>query len=112
MGEVIGDLFALGVVPRTIANAISGVDRVRALRAQVGVEGLRATRRGGERLAELVGAGQSAKICSMAGACAGNEKAHGLRWRLRGLLCKRQERSRHRYRHRANNKLNLVHSRL
>src|SRR5882762_895950 len=48
IGKVIGDLFALGVVPRATANAVSGIDGVRALRAQVGVERFGASRCGGE----------------------------------------------------------------
>src|SRR5712664_2444484 len=62
--RVIGDLFSLGVIPGTIPDAISRIDSVRAAGAEVGVEGLRASRRSGERLADLVGAGQATKIGS------------------------------------------------
>src|SRR5882762_8022786 len=92
ISKVIGDLLALGVVPGATADAVSGIDGVRALRAQVGVESLRASRGGGERLAELIGAGQATKVGPMAGTRAGDEKAHGLRGSLRRLLRECQER--------------------
>jgi hypothetical protein len=110
IGKVIGDLFAFGVVPGATADAVSGIDGVRALRAQVGVEGFRAPRRGRERLADFIGARQATKVGPMAGTGARDEKAHGLRRSLCGLLRECQERPCDRQRDGGNNKVNLLHS--
>jgi len=93
IGKIIGHLFAFGVVPGATADTVPGIDGVRALRAQVGVESFCTSRRGRKRLADLIRAGQAAKICSMAGTRASDEKAHGLRGRLRRLLRECQERT-------------------
>jgi hypothetical protein len=78
--DVARDALAPGVVPGALADAVARIHRRRAipaLRAEVGTPGLAAGARGaGKRLADAVGAGQSAEVGALARSGAGNEKAH------------------------------------
>src|SRR6202043_1259677 len=86
IGEAIRNLFALGVVPRTAADAVARVDgglTIPKAGAEVGMPGfIPAACRGGKRLADSIGSGRTAEIGSFARTGAGNEKAHRLRRRL------------------------------
>ena len=77
-----GDESAARVEPRTVADAVTRVDRARTLRAQVGVPDHRRTAAGrrAHRLAVRVGAGQAAVVGAVALADAGDEERHRL-WR-------------------------------
>src|SRR5262245_38579582 len=76
LGEVFRDDEALGVQPRAAADAVAGVDRVRALGAQVSAPGLRprAGRRA-EELAELVCPVEAAEVTALSRTCARDEEA-------------------------------------
>ena len=81
----LGDDHALGVHPRTLANAVARVHRPGALRRQIGVPGLAAgAHRLGKLLAMLVGTGQAAEIGALARTHAGHEETHIGLQRLRG----------------------------
>jgi len=111
--DVVGDFFALGVIPGTVSDAVTRVHGVRTLRAEISVERLRTSGGGRERLAGLISAGQAAEIRSMARSGAGDEKAHRRRGSLWcGLLRESQECSRDRQRCGGNNELKFLHSRL
>src|SRR6185369_2503356 len=72
VGDALRDHLALGVLPGALADAVLGVDRLVALRAQVGMPSVAArARRLRERLAVLVGAGEAAVVGAFAGAGAG-----------------------------------------
>src|SRR5438876_2749271 len=72
IGHVFRNDNAFGVLPRTGADAILGVDRLRTLRAEIGAPCPTAgARRSGHRLAELVGAFETAEVGALAGADAG-----------------------------------------
>jgi hypothetical protein len=89
VGDVVGDLGTLGVVPRAGADAVAGVDGLFAthgLLAQIGAPGLRAAGRRGQRLAMLVGTLEAAEFGAVPWAGARQEEAH----RLRGILGKRR----------------------
>ena len=68
---------ALHVLPRTAADAVAGVDGLRALGAQVGAP-LAAARpdRGGQGLAQLVRARQATEVGALSGSGAGDEEGH------------------------------------
>ena len=72
-----------------MADAVAGIDGGRPgvrLRAEIGLPGAPArSNRRGERLAVRVGACEPAQVAALAGAGAGNEKAHAL-WRVRRVL--------------------------
>src|SRR6478672_2456480 len=77
LGHVFRDDLALRVLPWALADAIAGVDRPGALRAEIGVPRLAAgAGRRGELLAVLVGAVESAQIAAVADRRARDEKAH------------------------------------
>src|SRR5439155_10348245 len=88
LGDVLGDHDALGVLPWSLADAIARIHRGRTvgrLRREIGVPGL-ATGSGRlrQRLAVIVGAGETAEIAAIADAVAGQEEAGVGRLRLRG----------------------------
>ncbi|MCY1437422.1 hypothetical protein D9M71_535830 [compost metagenome] len=78
--EILGDDHALGVLPRPVADAITGVHRggsAGSTGAQIGTPGVLARTAGSAQfLAELVGAGQAAKVGALARAMAGDEEGH------------------------------------
>ena len=65
--DALGDHRALGILPRTLADAVAGVHRAVALRAEISVPGLAG---GARRLRELaalrVGAGEPAEVGALA----------------------------------------------
>src|SRR4029450_2445563 len=76
LGEVLRDDDALGVQPRSAADAVAGVDRAGALGAQIRAPGLRARAGGGaQELAELVSAVEAAEIAALSRARAGDGEA-------------------------------------
>jgi len=79
---------ALGVLPRTLADAVTGIDGTalgRPVAAQIGVPRLAARAHGRcQLLAMGVGASEAAEIATLAGPGAGHEKRHV--GRLRDLL--------------------------
>ena len=78
--DVLGNQLALGVVPRTFADAIARVDGFVAAAgggAQVGVPGAAARAGGGgQRLAQLVGTGEATQVGAFARSGAADKKAH------------------------------------
>src|SRR5262245_9628074 len=88
-GHAGGNRLALGVLPRTLADAIAGVGgrlTPLGLGREIGAPGVRARAGTGglsERLALLVGAGEAAEISALARAGAGDEERHGARRPLR-----------------------------
>ena len=87
--DALGDHDALGVLPGAFADAVAGVHRAVALRAEISVPGLAGGARGLRELAAMrVGAGEPAEVGALAGAVAGDEEGHavgllGLRRRAR-----------------------------
>ena len=90
VGDVLSDDGSLGVVPRTIADAITGVHRrltAGCRRAEVSPPRSTAGSRGlGERLAVTIGTCETSEIGSIPRAHAGDEEAHGLTWLLGSSL--------------------------
>src|SRR5262249_47243998 len=78
IGRVLCDRHTLGILPRTLANAITRIDRgltVSSLRREIGAPGFCADAcRLRQRLAMLVGAGEPAKIGAVADADAGDKE--------------------------------------
>lgn len=110
VGQTVGNFFTLGVVPGTIANAIACVDSG-IVGAEIGMPGFAAAaRRCGQRLADAVSSGKSAKIGAMPGTSTGDEETHGLRRRLRGLLRHYKVRACDRQCDSGQDGLNLFHS--
>ena len=82
IGHVFRNDNAFGVLPRTGADPVLRVDRLRSLRAEIGVPcPIAGTGRRGERLAVLVGAFETAEVGALARADAGDEKTHAGRLR-------------------------------
>ncbi len=78
--DVLRDHDALGVLPRTLADAVAGIDGTalgRPIAAQIGVPRLAARAHGGcQLLAVGVSASNAAEIAAFAGPGAGHEKRH------------------------------------
>jgi len=90
--DILGDHDALGVLPRSLADAVAGIDgttRSRRTGAQVGMPSLVArVNRVGQSVAMRVRAGEATKIAAFAEAGAGDEE--GGVWCLRYLLSARR----------------------
>ena len=88
IGDVLGDHRALGILPRSLADAVARIDgrlAVGGLRREVGAPGFAAGAGGlRQRLAVIVGAGEAAEIAAIADAVAGQEETGIGRLRLRG----------------------------
>src|ERR1700694_3410405 len=88
--DILGDDDALGVLPRTLADAVACIHRglaVGGLRREISVPGLRARTRGlRQRLALIVGAGETAEVAAIADAGGGHEETGVGRLRLRGPI--------------------------
>ena len=75
--DALGNDDALGVRPRPGSNAVACVHGPAAVGAQIGVPGVATgTRRGGEILAMLVRACETAEISALVETDAGNEESH------------------------------------
>src|SRR5436305_2074980 len=98
LAEILGDHHALGVLPRTLADAVARVLRglaVGGLRRQIRAPGFRArARRLRQRLAIIVGARKAAEIAAIADAGAGDEKRGAGALCMRGLGGDRDHRNR------------------
>src|SRR5205823_8871806 len=99
IGDIAGDQRTLGVEPGPRADAIPRI-HARSVAALLlteigapGASGVRAAQGLSLGLAQLVGAGEPAKIARLVGVL-GNEEADDRRWRGRGLLGLRQQRCR------------------
>ena len=78
LGDVLGDHHALGILPRPLADAVARIHgglAVGGLGREIGAPGLGAGARGlRQRLAVIVGAGETAEIGAVADADAGDEE--------------------------------------
>src|SRR5262249_51637564 len=81
LGDTLAHALTAGVVPRSVADAVTRVDRARALRAEVRgpADGRPAARRGAELLAVRVGACEAAVVRPVALPDARDEERHRLR---------------------------------
>ena len=79
LGDIRSDELALLVVPRAVANAVTSIDGIRPLRAQIGVP-RHVTAAGGRRecLALRVRAGQSSKVAATPDTGTRDEEGHRL----------------------------------
>jgi hypothetical protein len=95
VGDILGDHYALGILPRPLADAVARVDgglTVGGLGRKISAPGFNSGSIGArglrQRLALIVGAGETAEIAAIADAGAGQEEAGGSRLRACGVRCK------------------------
>src|SRR5246127_90429 len=84
LGNVLGNDYTFGVLPRSLADALACIHRARPLRAQIGAPGFSTCAHClRQRLAIPVGALKSAEIPAFSGSGAGDEETHAALLRLR-----------------------------
>src|SRR5712691_4002169 len=96
LGDILGDHYAFRIPPRPLADAVTRIHgwlTVGGLGREISAPGLRAGARGlRQRLAVIVGPGETAEVAAVADANRGQEETGVGRLRLRGLNRNKRER--------------------